>query len=62
MGDADIIEPEMYPPALADTSDIDRAAEILARARNPPSSRAAAQSFPVRPKSCERLPSSCKRL
>ena len=35
LGDADIIEPEMYPPAMADASDIDRAAEILARAKRP---------------------------
>ena len=35
IGDADIIEPEMYPPAGADTADINRAAEILARAKRP---------------------------
>lgn len=35
IGDADIIEPEMYPPATADAADIDRAAEILARAKRP---------------------------
>ena len=35
IGDADIIEPEMYPPAVADVSEIDRAAEILARAERP---------------------------
>ena len=35
MGDADIIEPEIYPPAAADADDIDRAAEILARAERP---------------------------
>ena len=35
MGNADIIEPEIYPPAAADSTDIDRAAEILARAERP---------------------------
>ncbi len=35
MGDADIIEPEMYPPAVAGAEDIRRAAEILARAKRP---------------------------
>ena len=35
IGDADIIEPEMYPPATADAADIDRATEILARAKRP---------------------------
>ena len=35
LGDADIIEPEMYPPAMADADDIERAAQILARARRP---------------------------
>ena len=35
VGNADIIEPEMYPPAAADTANIDRAAEILARAKRP---------------------------
>ena len=35
LGDADIIEPEIYPPVAADSTDIDRAAEILARAERP---------------------------
>ena len=35
IGDADIIEREMYPPAMADAASIDRAAEILARAKRP---------------------------
>ena len=35
IGEADIIEPEVYPPALADSADIERAAEILARAKKP---------------------------
>ncbi len=35
IGDADIIEPEMYPPAAVDAGDIQRAAEILARANRP---------------------------
>ena len=35
MGDADIIEPEIYPAVAADADDIDRAAQILARAERP---------------------------
>ena len=35
LGDAYIIEPEIYPPADADADDINRAAEILARAERP---------------------------
>ena len=35
VGDADIIEPEIYPSETVDSADIDRAAEILARASRP---------------------------
>ena len=35
LGDADIIEPEVYPSAAADADAIQRAAEILARAERP---------------------------
>ncbi len=35
IGDTDIIEPEMYPPAAADANSIDRAAQILAAAKRP---------------------------
>ena len=35
IGEADIIEPEVYPPALANSADIERAAEILVRAKKP---------------------------
>ena len=35
IGEADIIEPEVYPPTAADSADIEKAAEILARAKKP---------------------------
>ena len=35
LGDADIIEPEVYPSAAADADAIQRAAEVLARAERP---------------------------